>query len=865
MVKSALTSAQAESLALVLAGLREVGYSSELIRRNYPFEDWFEPGAPERVVDAAAFSRKPFAYDTACFAVATSNGDAGVSLMRSVRALGAPRSFEITRDGRVFHWRVSQNPSVEDRQGEIDPRHVKAVFTSHRDRWSPDAISQSRVRPTVLQPDFIDLGLIPALEEQIRDRLGPRLEDILHLATADYLERTGKPPDRATMFRLMFRGIAGKVMRDRNHARFRGFRRDSDPDKLFARVAEHYGEAPGVGDRATRRLIYESLWSGFSLRNISVDVLAFLYEDFLVTPGLRASHGIHATPPSVARYVVNHLPFGEVEDGRTVVEPCCGGAAFLVAGLQRFRQLLPRTTTPIARHEYARSRLFGADLDAFALEVARCSLMLSDYPSRNGWQLEKEDVFSDRANSPMYHEALSRAKIVLCNPPFQDMNVASRIEYGARTPRKPAELILRVLERAPRDACLGFVLPTQAVDGKSYSDVRAKLAGRFDELELVHLPDDAFRHAELPAVLLIARQPKSDHSAVRVTSGTVRDMSRFARTGVPEDRFTATRSAHEALHSLDATQFWKAWKELDVSEESRTLEPHRGVEWKSEVPKEDRTSDRPLNGVFRPGYHSTNGIALYEAPALVYLNASPRVRDRNAWDLPWHLPKVFLNRARLSRGPWRLAAFPVYADRAGSENFIAIWPPEGWTANALSAVLNGPVAAAFVATHDRDRDNKATTLAKLPLSALDRRAMERLDRAVQEYIGRVATYRRQLAQRKQELAEAEAAGMFAKQRPSISPEPPAEPLRELILEIDSLVLAGYGLSPPIERDVINFFRGELRPLPFAFEDYESRLIRRRLNEQSRVLDEDDGEQHDTWEFLKRALDDDRLSSRKLFS
>jgi hypothetical protein len=863
MVQSALTPAQVASLALVLDGLREVGYSTELIRRNYSFEDWFEFGTPERVVDAAAFSRKPFAYDTACFAVATSNGEAGVSLMRRLRALGAPRSFEVARDGRVFHWRVSQNPSAQDRQGEIDPHLVPAVFASHRDRWSPDAISRQRLRPPLVQSDFIDVGLIPALEEHIRDRLEPWLENILELTTADYLSRTGRELNPATLFRLIFRGIAGKVMRDRNHTLFRGFRRDSDPEELFALVAKHYGEAPGNGDRATRRLIYDSLWSGFNLRNVSVDVLAFLYEDFLVTPDLRVSRGIHATPPSVARYVVNHLPFDDVEEGRTVVEPCCGGAAFLVAGLQRFRQVLPRTIAPAAKHEYARSRLFGADLDAFALEVARYSLMLSDYPSRNGWQLEIEDVFSEPGKSPKYHEALSRAKIVLCNTPFEDMNPAVRSKYGARTPRTPAELILRVLDRVPRDACLGFVLPTQAVDGKSYSEVRRQLASRFAELELIHLPDDAFKHAELPAVLLIARQPESGHSAVRITSGTVLDMPRFTRTGVPDDRFTATRSADEAAHSLDVTRFWKAWKELGVTEESRSLEPHRGVEWKSTVPAENRTSDRPQDG-FRPGYHSTGEIALYEAAALVYLNASPGVRDRNAWDLPWHLPKVFLNTVRASRGPWRLAAFPVYEDRACTENFIAIWPPKGWTANALSAVLNGPVAAAFVATHDRDRHNKTMTLAKVPLPALGESAIKYLDRAVRDYIDRVATYRQLIARRTQELTDAQSAGLFVKP-PPISPEPSAEPLRELILGIDNTVLAGYGLTPPIERDIVNFFRGEPRPLPFAFEDYESRLIRLRLNEQTKMLDEHNDEQRDTWEFLKRELDEERRSSRKLFS
>ncbi len=390
-----LTAAQRQSFDRVLAGLNTLGYPSDLIRKGYPYDDWFEANTPEREVEAAAFAQKPFAYDTACFAVVASNGVEGIDLMRQIRALGAPRSFAIALDGRVYHWRVSQNPIIRDRQEEIKPGELAGVFESHRAQWSPDAIFGQRSRPKPAQVDFFDLGLIPALEEHIRVRLGPRLADILRLTQIDFMGRTGKPPNLSTLFRLIFRGVAGKVLRDRNHPKFRGFHNDSEPDELFARVAEYYGEPVSIGDRATRRLIYEALWSGFSLRHISVDVLAFLYEDFLVTPDLRTSHGIHATPPSIARYVASHLPLDDVQDGRTVVEPCCGGGAFLVAALQRFRQLLPRTTPPNARHEYARSRLFGADTDEFALEVARYSLMLSDYPNRNGWELRQEDVFQE--------------------------------------------------------------------------------------------------------------------------------------------------------------------------------------------------------------------------------------------------------------------------------------------------------------------------------------------------------------------------------------------------------------------------------------------------------------------------------------
>src|SRR4051794_27093837 len=163
-----LTAAQRQSFHSVLAGLNTLGYPSDLIRKDYHYDDWFEANTPERVIEAAAFARKPFAYDTVCFAVVASNGVEGTDLMRQVRALGAPRSFEIALDGRIFHWRVSQNPSVRDRQEEIKLGEIGSVFESHQAQWSPDAILGQRSHPKAAQFDFFDLGLIPALEEHIR-------------------------------------------------------------------------------------------------------------------------------------------------------------------------------------------------------------------------------------------------------------------------------------------------------------------------------------------------------------------------------------------------------------------------------------------------------------------------------------------------------------------------------------------------------------------------------------------------------------------------------------------------------------------------------------------------------------------------
>ena len=83
-----LTVAQKQSFDQVMVGLGQLGYSQGYVRRNYEFEDWFDPGTPKRSVDAVAFAQKPFAYDTACFAVVASNGTEGPERMRQIRALG---------------------------------------------------------------------------------------------------------------------------------------------------------------------------------------------------------------------------------------------------------------------------------------------------------------------------------------------------------------------------------------------------------------------------------------------------------------------------------------------------------------------------------------------------------------------------------------------------------------------------------------------------------------------------------------------------------------------------------------------------------------------------------------------------------
>ncbi|WP_165360780.1 N-6 DNA methylase [Candidatus Chloroploca sp. Khr17] len=133
----------------------------------------------------------------------------------------------------------------------------------------------------------------------------------------------------------------------------------------------------------------------------------------------------------LAEYIVQQLPFDELpQDERRVFAPFTGHAPFLIAALGRLRTVLPSTMDADQRHDYFVRMLRGMELDAFAREVARYSLILADYPNPDGWDIRQADVFS----SPYTDTYLQQAKIVLCNPPFSDVptrGTQTRLRAGA--------------------------------------------------------------------------------------------------------------------------------------------------------------------------------------------------------------------------------------------------------------------------------------------------------------------------------------------------------------------------------------------------------------------------------------------------
>jgi len=778
----------------VISEIGAIGYQPEYLLRDYSFKDWFVQGTPERRVPLAAFGRRPFSYDSACLAVVVSDGKSGRDLVMDFRALGAPIAFEVQEDVLAV-WRIGRDTGTTQRRMEIVGREITKFFREHSDEWSAKKILRAKNITSALGPkqlDFIDLGLIPALEFCVREKLDRLLRETVQDAQQAYKLKSKMEPDSRQLFRLVFRMLAAKVLHDRKE---KGFESSWDPTSMLNKVGQFYPKKEILLEDLDVVETVGSSLSKIDFRNLSVEVLAYIYEKTLVDEDTREELGIHSTPSSIARYIVHQLPIEDIpQKERMVVEPCCGHSIFLVAALQRLRELLPDTMTGEERHQYFVKMLSGFESDAFALEVGKLCLMLADLPNHDGWNLYNKDIFASRK----FIHALRESRIVLCNPPFEDFSAEERGLYkNLQSFHKPVELLYRVLDNIDAGGLLGFVLPQKFLDGRGYKKARKTLAERYEEIELVSLPDRIFSISQHETALLIARKQVAVHKKSRISFTFVdrRDRQGFLREYNYSWRAKEVKDFKQAETTLAVPDLAEIWKELSglpkVGDEFPEI--HRGIEWKKSFAKEKRFSEYRKKG-FAKGYgRAERSSRIFNAASQTYLNCEQaNVTSRNVLDYRWENPKVFLNARRISRGSWRYAAFLDYEGVISTKNFIAVWGDNGKISlECLCAILNNPLANAFVGCHERGKDNPIGIIKKIPLPELSVLEKQVITRLVHEYMTNVES---------RVLHD----DIITK---------------DILLQIDALVLKGYDLAPRLERKLLDYFNDESRPTPFEFNEY----------------------------------------------
>ena len=782
--------------ANIVAVLRQIGYRDALLQENYSFRDWFTTTKQERTVAAAAFGQTPISYESALIGVAHAKGIRNEALVNGYRALGAPILLEI--DGaQVREWAVS---NVVDRHELIETypaAQVREALTRRAQDWKPESLLRAKNIGSFQWHRQLGLfsGLLPELEEHIQASLDPLLRETLSAAQSAYQKTTGRKPGAESLFKLVFWLLTAKVFSDRRVPGFLSL--NLDPDAVLVAVAKQYKtQSPKLLNREARQAAMDRIWTEMDFRNLSVEVLAQIWSMTLVDADTRKRLGIYRTSRTIVRYIVERIPFSPLgDDEKIVFEPCCGSASFLIGAMNHLRQNL-FGASPEERHQYFAKHLAGVERDPFGVEISGLALTLADFPNPNGWNIQHRDVFADGA----IEDLLRRAGVVLCNPPFEDFDDEQRSKYHLTSTKKPVELLHRVLNDLHPSGVLGFVLPRNVIDGRGYSQIRRRLADRFAVIELTALPDRAFE-ADAEVALLIASDP-IPHDVCRIAFHRVEDNERAWNQFEREHAVSATHSSNfsiaEAEDSFSIPELPEVWEHLinhPILGDFATI--GRGIEWNKpltdggdETGHRTRLIRKERAAGFKKGIAPQTKFSVFEVPEMSYLSMRQEDQRGNAWKARWEAPKAILNKATKSRGHWRIAAFPDHEGVVCYQTFIGLWPKAGLDETLLAAVLNGPVANAYVATREGKTDITLETLRLIPVPLFNQNQRERIKTLVSRYQTILA----------EGLSE-------------------SSQLEHILKEIDAEVLGGYRLPPRVERQLLDFFRGHDRPVSHPFGDY----------------------------------------------
>jgi type I restriction-modification system DNA methylase subunit len=776
------------ALQIIRTEIEQIGYST--IKRDYVFSDVFEASGVDRKASIAAFTQSPPSYRNAALGVVEANGRDAADVANEFRALGAPLLFVI--DGQhVTVWQIHPQSRPTKRQ-QVPLDQLGVLFHQNRDFWRPQRIQNAKSFGSLnrsYQLDFVDAGLLPAIEGEIHGKLDRLLSKALAETIRLRVVRRGEQVNDQLVFRTIFRLLAAKVLQDREHALADSWNRD-EIDSVLQRISGHYKLPALSGESGSLKgSVFDSAWShlrsGINFRNISSDDLAFVYENTLVTEETRQHFGVHSTPRPVAEYVVSRVQLqSEDIQNATVYEPFAGAGVFMVAALGRLRDLLPVGMTEHARHNFLVKRIRGDEIEPFAREVATLSLILADYPNENGWSVSAVDLFRDNNIA----ERAKGSQLVLCNPPFEKFTSRERAEYPeatSRSPRKPIAAIDAVLDAKP--GAIGFVFPETFIDGQHYRPTRERIEQLYKTIEIVALPDRVFKASDIRSSLLIAQEPraaKDTITSLRSTTVSVRDRDKFLKSGVISEARSQTRRFQSNSGSLWINELHEVWDLLrDLPRLDSVATVHRGLEWKDNQTQAAQVERRPG---FCPGIHSGDAIHVFGIDKPANLDCRPSRLRGGAIKHAWASPKILANAARISRGPWCFAAAIDRRKLVCSQQLFGIWLRPERTAlslEALCAVLNNPLAVAYISSHSPPDRIRVGAVNSLPIP---RSLTTEINELVHEYISVLAERTRLFSQ-------------FEKRA------------SDILNEIDAEILAAYDLPPRLERRVLEYFRGEVRP------------------------------------------------------
>ena len=456
-------------------------------------------------------------------------------------------------------------------------------------------------------------------------------------------------------------------------------------------------------------------------------------------------------------------------------------------------ELLPASkATPGRRRQYLRNRIHGIDKDAFALELARLALTLTDLPNPDGWDLKPDDMFL----TDDIEVQCKASTIVLANPPFENFSDTELQHYAAKNAsplinNKAVEMLRRTLASMQPGSVFGFVMPQSMLHGRFARDVRKLMLDEFELREISLFADNVFSFADVESTVLIGRRTtRSTASKSKVRFRRIREweMDRFRSTyestapkQVQQTRFVESNDWDMRIPDLE-----EVWSELsDCQVVSEKCDIGLGLFYHSKhLPSDAKTySTKKFEGAIQGFYRiEPADIAITNQPTLYWMNLQKEALQRTRAGTTTGVPQVLMNYARVSRGPWRLKALMDWVGRPLSSNFLVARSKE-LSLEVLWAIFNSPLANAYAFCHLGKRHNIVSRIREIPIP--EGTEFAEIENAVKAYF---------------EAVESDAT---------------AGAIQSRLADVDAAVLRQYNLPIDLEYRLLSLFDGwERLGVPF---------------------------------------------------
>jgi adenine-specific DNA-methyltransferase len=230
----------------------------------------------------------------------------------------------------------------------------------------------------------------------------------------------------------------------------------------------------------------------------AVAALGRLYTQSL-PPSYRAAQGIFYTPPSLVRRLLDQAErAGHTWQPGRVIDPSCGGGAFMVEAAIRMLAAMPGAEPVIALSSVG-SRLSGWDLDPFAVWLANLAVEAVTLPLVAATGRRLAPVAHIRDTLQPFDDMIGKFALVMGNPPFGKVKDTAPLRarfqrslYGH--PNLYGLFTDLAVHLAKDDGIIAYLTPASFLAGQYFQALRRTLRSHAPPryLDIVDSRKDAF-------------------------------------------------------------------------------------------------------------------------------------------------------------------------------------------------------------------------------------------------------------------------------------------------------------------------------------------------------------------------------------